>query len=61
VEFGIIYSLLQFSRVPLLEPRNEPEGKKARNLTGSTFGIYGRFRSGLKTKQELVDSLNLVQ
>ena len=32
--------------------------KKERVLTGSTFGIYSRFRPGMQTKQEPVDSLN---
>jgi len=33
--------------------------KKARALAGSTFGVNGRFRSNIQTKQEAVDSLNL--
>ena len=32
--------------------------KKARALAGSTFGMYSRFRSGLKTKQDPDYSLN---
>ena len=32
---------------------------RARALIGSTFCIYSRFRSGMQTKQEPVDSLNM--
>jgi len=41
-------------------PRYQAERKKnkTRALIGSTFGIYSRFRSGMQTKQELVDSIN---
>ena len=41
-----------------LRPRYLPERQKSRALTGSTFGIYSRFRSGMQTKQYPVDSLN---
>ena len=34
----------------------DPEHKEALKLTGSTFGVYSRFRSELQTKQEPVDS-----
>jgi len=41
-----------------LEPRYQSERQKARALTGSIFGIYNRFRSGLNRKQEPVDRLD---
>ena len=31
---------------------------KARALTGSTFGVYGRFKSEVHTNKESVDNLN---
>jgi len=47
-----------YSNLPkLLVYQTRTPNKRA--LAGSTFGGYGRFRSGLKTKQEPVDSLNL--
>ena len=41
-----------------MAPRYQQERQKAHALTGSTFGIYSRSRSGLQTKQKLFDSLN---
>jgi len=29
-------------------------------FTGSTFGMYSRFKSGMQTKQTPVDSLNVL-
>ena len=40
-------------------PAINQNAKKARALTGSTFGIDSRFRSGLRTKQEPVYVLTL--
>jgi len=45
--------------INLVSPYGETVGQKALALTGSTFGVYGQFRSGKPTKQEPVDSLNL--
>ena len=41
-----------------MAPRYQQERQKAHALTGSTFGIYSRSRSGLQTKQKPFDSLN---
>ena len=46
------------SKLSCLSLAINQNAQKARALTGSTFGIYSRFRSGLKTKSEPVDSLN---
>ena len=39
-------------------PSINQNAKKVPALTGSTFGIYSRFISGMETKQEPADSLN---
>ena len=57
VEFGIVYNVYQFTLVPRYQPDLR---QKARALTGSTFGMYSRFRSGMQTKQERVDCLNFI-
>jgi len=41
-----------------MAPRYQQERQKAHALTGLTFGIYSRSRSGLQTKQKPFDSLN---
>jgi len=51
-----VYSNL--SKFPVCRPALNQNTKKARALTGPTFGIYSRFRSGMETKQEPVGSLN---
>ena len=56
MDFGVIDSLYQFTYVPRLEPAINQNAKNARALTGSIFDIYSRYRSGLKTNQEPVDS-----
>ena len=42
-----------------MEPHYQTVGQNTLALTGSTFGVYGQFRSGKPIKQEPVDSLNL--
>ena len=49
---------MQVTYVPRLEPRYIPERTKTRALTGSTFGIYSQFRSGMEKKQVPVENLN---
>ena len=39
-------------------PAINQNAESARVLTGSTFGIYSQFRSGMETKQKPVDNLN---
>jgi len=51
---GIIYNV--YSKFPVGSSAINQNSKKARALTGSTFGIYSRFR-WIQTKQEPVDSL----
>ena len=41
-----------------LEPHYQTVRLKARALTGSTFGVYGRFKSEVHTNKESVDNLN---
>jgi len=50
----IIY--INLPKFPVWSPAVNQNAKKARALTGSTFGIYIRFKSVMQTKQEPVDS-----
>ena len=55
---GIWYYLQFIAKLSVWSPAIKQNVKKERVLTGSTFGIYSRFRSRMQTKQEPVDSLN---
>ena len=52
---GIWYYLQVIANYPWGAPLST-RTPKARALTGSTFGIYSWFRSGMETKQKPVDS-----
>jgi len=41
-------------KFPVWSPAINQNAKKARALTGSTFGYYSRFRSLMQTKQDPV-------
>ena len=47
-----------YSKFPVWSPHYQTLRKKTCALTGSTVGVYGRLRSGMRTKQEYVDRLN---
>ena len=45
---------------PVWSPHYQTATQKACALTGLPFGVFGRFRSGMQTEQEPVDSLNFL-